>query len=105
MLHAFIKICTKQYEFSLVSDTLKGYSYIFTLFFIPGRPFSTVKMSPPVLYSASISPPCRGVLLATGAADIEVQVEEIKLQRGEHRKKEFLKVMRPWRFFLFRGLI
>ncbi|XP_046420376.1 glutathione S-transferase 1-like isoform X2 [Neodiprion fabricii] len=50
------------------------------------------KMTPPILYSTDASPPCRGVLLAVAAAGIKLNVQEIHLMDGEHRKEEFLKM-------------
>lgn len=51
-------------------------------------------MAPPVLYSSAASPPCRTVLLAAGAAGIDIDIKETNLLTGDHRTEEFIKVIR-----------
>lgn len=50
-------------------------------------------MPRPVLYTLELSPPCRAVLLAAAAIDLDLETREMDLFTGEHMKEEFLKVI------------
>lgn len=56
------------------------------------RCFSTGEMSRPVLYGLALSAPYRGALMAANALGIEIDLQEVNLMEGEHRKEEYLKV-------------
>lgn len=56
-------------------------------------------MSPPILYTADVSPPCRSVLLTAAIAGIDLELREINILDGDHRKEEFLKVKKTCNHF------
>lgn len=46
----------------------------------------------PTLYYIHTSPPCRAVLLAAKALDVELDLKLVNLRKREHYTPEFLKV-------------
>lgn len=46
----------------------------------------------PLLYMTQASPPCRAVLLAAKALDVEFEIKKICIISGDHMKPEFIKV-------------
>lgn len=49
-------------------------------------------MSKITLYYTITSPPSRGVILASKALGIELQLKNVDMSKGEHLTPEFLKV-------------
>lgn len=49
-------------------------------------------MSRPILYTADISPPCRGVLLTAKAINLDLETRETNLQNRDNMKPEYVKV-------------
>lgn len=46
----------------------------------------------PVLYYTFLSPPCRSVLLAAAALNVDLELKEVNVLAGEHHEPEFVKV-------------
>lgn len=51
-------------------------------------------MSPkPILYYNALSPPCRSVTLTAAAIDVDLELRQMEMLKGEHLKAEYVKVL------------
>jgi glutathione S-transferase len=49
-------------------------------------------MVKPILYTATLSPPGRAVVMTARAIGLDIEIKPINLLAGEHMTEEFLKV-------------